>query len=75
MSHDLSYEFTSILNFLVNAFRSVLSWLDGIYIFNSNVSLLDLNIAFAVFGVLFTALFAVVRNSVNSSSRRSGKSD
>lgn len=75
MNIDLSNSFTSIFAFLINAFRSVLSWLDGIYIYNSSVSLLDLNIAFAVFGVLFTALFAVVKNSVSSSSKKSGKSD
>lgn len=66
MNIDLSSTFTAIFAFIINAFRSVLSWLDGIYIYNSNVSLLDLNIALAVFGVLFSALFVVVKNQVKS---------
>lgn len=64
MNIDLSNSFTSIFSFIINVFRSVFTWLDTIYIFGGNVSLLDLNIAFAVFGILFTALFAVIRNAV-----------
>lgn len=65
MNIDLSSSFTQIFDFIINVFRSVFHWLDTIYIFNSSVSLLDLNIAFAVMGLLFTALFAVVRSGVS----------
>lgn len=66
MSSNGSSAFSSAFSFLKSAFISVLSWLDGIKIVNG-ISLLDLNIAIVVFGILFTALFTVVRSGVNNS--------
>lgn len=74
MSVNLSSSFTQIFDFIIGVFRSVFGWLDGIIIFGDSVSLLDLNIAFAVMGLLFTALFAVVRNGVRFSGSRGDRS-
>lgn len=60
MNINLSNEFSQIMSFIVNVFKSVISWLDGIIIIGNNTSLLDLNIAFTVFGIIFVAVFSVV---------------
>lgn len=61
MNINLSNEFAHIISFLVNVFRSVVSWLDGIIIIGDSTSLLDLNIAFTVFSIIVAAVFSVVR--------------
>lgn len=67
MNVNLSQSFSSIMGLLVNLFRDVISWLDGIIIIGDSTSLLDLNIAFTVFGIIFVAVFSVVRSgAVNS---------
>lgn len=66
MSVDASASFSAVMQFLKTVFSSVLSWLAGIRLAGT-FTLLDLNIAFAVFGIMFTLLFSVVRNSVNNS--------
>ncbi|MCH5197917.1 MAG: hypothetical protein J1E34_03325 [Oscillospiraceae bacterium] len=65
--------FSAMFSFIKDVFISVITWLDNIYIFG-NISILDLNIAFTVFGVLFTAVFAVVKSSVSNSISSSDKS-
>lgn len=75
---DGSESVTSVLTFLVNAFRSVVNFLDSVVIFN-DATLLDFHIAVAVFGILFAVLFVTVRSSVGNSissvdrSRRSNR--
>lgn len=66
MSADGSSSFQSAFAFLKTVFLSVFSWLDGIKIVN-RISLLDLNIAFIVFGIIFTAVFSIVRSGVDNS--------
>lgn len=66
MTANGSTAFNAIWSFLKTAFLAVISWLDGIKIIN-NISILDLNIAVIVFGILFTAVFSIVHNSVNNS--------
>lgn len=66
MSANGSSAFSASFAFLKSCFISVISWLDGIKIVNG-ISLLDLNIAVVVFGILFTALFTVVRSGVDNS--------
>lgn len=67
MNFNFSSQFSQVISFLVRVFTSVLSWLDSIIIIGNNTSLLDLNIAFTVFGIIFAAVFSVVRSgSVNS---------
>lgn len=67
MNINLSNTFSQIIDFLISAFVSVLSWLDGIIIIGDSTSLLDLNIAFSVFTIIFVAVFSVVRSgAVNS---------
>lgn len=67
MNINLSNEFSQIMSFLVNVFKNVIGWLDGIIIIGDSTSLLDLNIAFTVFGIIFAAVFSVVRSgAVNS---------
>lgn len=61
--------FSSIFDFIVNVFRSVLQWLDSIYILNG-VSLLRFNIGLTIMTLIFTVVFAVVRNGVNVGARR-----
>lgn len=61
--------FSQIFDFIVNVFRSVLQWLDSIYILNG-VSLLRFNIGLTIMTLIFTVVFAVVRNGVNVGSRR-----
>ena len=65
MNVNLSASFSSIMAFLVDVFKSVISWLDGIIIIGDSTSLLDLNIALSVFGIIFTAVFAVVSYTPN----------
>lgn len=60
MYFDASNEFSQIISFLVQVFGNVISWLDGIIIIGDSTSLLDLNIALSVFGIIFTAVFSVV---------------
>ena len=60
MNINLSSEFSQIMSFLVNVFLSVIQWLDSIIIIGDNTSLLDLNIAFTIFGIIFAAVFSVV---------------
>lgn len=81
MNIDMSSAFSSMFAFVIDIFRSVISWLDGIIVFNG-FSLLDLNIAFTVFGIIFTVLFSVVSSGVSfsmgdavskRSTKRSGK--
>lgn len=67
MNVNLSASFSSIMAFLVNVFKSVISWLDGIIIIGDSTSLLDLNIAFSVFGIIFVAVFSVVKSGVINS--------
>lgn len=58
--------FTESVSFLTAAFKYILNFLDNIILF-ADVSILELNIAFTVFGLLFVALFTVVRaGAVNS---------
>lgn len=67
MNVNIANSFSAIMGFLANVFKSVISWLDGIIIIGDNTSLLDLNIAFTVFGIIFVAVFSVVRSgAVNS---------
>lgn len=66
MNIDASYSFSSIISFLVNVFKTVLSWLQGIHL-AGDFSLFDLWIAFSVFSLMFTLLFTVVRSGVNNS--------
>ena len=67
MNVNASNEFSQIMSFLVHVFGNVISWLDGIIIIGDSTSLLDLNIAFTVFGIIFTAVFSVVKSgAVNS---------
>lgn len=66
MNIDASSSFSSVMTFIKSVFSSVLSWLSGIRL-AGNFSLLDLNIAFTVFGIMFTLLFTVVRSGVNNS--------
>lgn len=79
MNINLSNTFSQIIDFLISAFVSVLSWLDGIIIIGDSTSLLDLNIAFTVFSIIFVAVFSVVRsgavNSVDSVSRSRASKD
>lgn len=75
MHFNFSIQFSQVMSFLVRVFTSVLSWLDSIIIIGNNTSLLDLNIAFTVFGIIFAAVFSVVRStSVNLSDRVSRSS-
>lgn len=61
-----STPFTESVSFLTFAFKYILNYLDNIILF-ADVSILELNIAFTVFGLLFVALFTVVRaGAVNS---------
>lgn len=68
----------SVLQWLVSAFRQIVSFFDSVIIYN-NTSLLDFHIAVAVFGILFAVLFVTVRSSVGNSissvdrSRRSNR--
>ena len=66
MNIDASSSFSSVMSFLKDVFSSVLSWMSGIKL-AGNFSLLDLNVAFTVFGIIFTLLFTVVRSGVNNS--------
>lgn len=67
MNINASSEFSSIIDFVVHVFRSVIVWLDGIVIIGDSTSILDLNIAFTVFTIVFAAVFSVVRSgTVNS---------
>lgn len=68
MNIDASNSFSSVFSFIVSIFKNVLSWMSGIKL-SSNFSLLDLNIAFAVFSILFTVVFSVVRSGVTNSIR------
>lgn len=61
MNVNLSNEFSQIISFIVGVFKSVIGWLDGIIIIGDSTSLLDLNIAFTVFTILFAAVFNVVK--------------
>lgn len=63
MNINLSSQFSQIISFLVNAFKSVISWLDGIIIIGDQTSLLDLNIAFTIFSIIFVAVFSVVNST------------
>ena len=69
MNIDASSSFSSVMSFLKDVFSSVLSWMSGIKL-AGNFSLLDLNVAFTVFGIIFTLLFTVVRSGVNKLLRR-----
>lgn len=62
MNVNISNSFSVIMGFLANVFKSIISWLDGIIIIGDSTSLLDLNIAFTVFGIIFVAVFSVVRS-------------
>ena len=66
MNVDMSSSFSAMFSFILDVFRSVISWLDGIIVLNG-FSLLDLNIAFTVFGIIITVLFAVVSSDVSFS--------
>ena len=67
MNINASNEFSQIISFLVQVFGKVISWLDGIILIGDNTSLLDLNIALTVFGIIFVAVFNVVKSgAVNS---------
>ena len=67
MDVNISSSFTSIVSFLSYVFQSVISWLDSIIIIGDSTSLLDLNIAFTVFGIIFVSVFSIVRSgAVNS---------
>ena len=67
MNVNLSNSFSQIMSFIVNVFKSVIGWLDGIIIIGDSTSLLDLNIAFTVFSIIFVAVFNVVQSgTVNS---------
>ncbi|MBO5395384.1 MAG: hypothetical protein J6A97_00720 [Clostridia bacterium] len=67
MNFNASNEFSQIISFLVQVFGNVISWLDGIIIIGDSTSLLDLNIALTVFGIIFVAVFNVVKSgAVNS---------
>ena len=67
MNINASSEFSSIIDFVVNIFRSVIAWLDGIVIIGDSTSILDLNIAFTVFAIVFAAVFSVVRSGTTNS--------
>lgn len=56
----------SVLQWLVSAFRQIVSFFDSVIIYK-NTSLLDFHIAVAVFGILFAVLFVSVRSSVGNS--------
>ena len=67
MNINLSNEFSQIMSFIVNVFKSVIGWLDGIIIIGNSTSLLDINIAFTVFSIILVAVFNVVQSgAVNS---------
>lgn len=64
MNINASSAFTSAVSFVVFVFKSVLDWMDSIILIGNSTSLLDLNIALVVFGIIFTAVFSVVRSGV-----------
>lgn len=64
MSINASSAFSSIVTFIVYVFKNVLQWMDGIIIIGKSTSLLDFNVALIVFGIIFTAVFSVVRSGV-----------
>lgn len=61
MNADSSSSFGSLWPFLVNCFKAVIQWTDGIIIFN-RFSLLDFNIAILIFGVSIAVVLNVVHN-------------
>lgn len=63
---DGSSSVFSVLQWLVSAFRQVVSFFDSVIIYN-DTSLLDFHIAVSIFGILFAVLFVTVRSSVGNS--------
>lgn len=61
MSADASSSFGSLWSFLVNCFKSVIQWTDGIIIYNG-FSLLDFDIAVLIFGITIAVVLNVVHN-------------
>lgn len=81
-SIDLSSSFFQVINFIMEKFRDVLSFMDSVILFY-DMTLLDLFIALTVMTVVIVAVFNIVRtgtiNSISSVDRsrrsRSQKSD
>lgn len=81
-SIDLSNSFFQVINFIMEKFRDVLTFMDSVILFD-DMTLLDLFIALTVMTVVIVAVFNIVRtgtiNSITSVDRsrrsRSQKSD
>lgn len=67
MRFNASESFSLIFSSLSEFFKNIINLLDSIIIIGDSTSILDLNIAIAVFSIIFVAVFNVVRaGAVNS---------
>lgn len=73
LDFDATSAFSGIWSILTQVWQTVMSLLNQIKI--GGVSLLFINIALSIFGLIFTVFFAVVKSGVSSSLSASGRKD
>lgn len=71
LDFDASSAFSGIWSILTQVWQTVMSLLNQIKI--GGVSLLFINIALTIFGLIFTVFFAVVKSGVSSSMSAAGR--